>query len=107
MEHKLLPAMQRWQQELGASFPFEFERFPILLTPEKTPEKVLIMIQYLASIGIRSPERLGKKFPNAVSLALGVMQHKVAFLRACLNRRASHVFVGDSSRYFASHDRAY
>ncbi|DBB01815.1 TPA: hypothetical protein ACH3X1_000426 [Trebouxia sp. C0004] len=31
VEHKLLPAMHRWQQCLGGSFPTEFTRLPMLL----------------------------------------------------------------------------
>ena len=80
VEQKLLSAMQRWQQELGTSFVPEFERIPSLL--HKKPEKELLKSQYLASIGIRSPESLRKSSPAIFTLSLASMQGKVAFLQA-------------------------
>ena len=78
VEQKLLPAMQRWQQELGASFLSEFERIPALLL--NAPENKLLKSQYLAAIGIRSPETLRKSHPVIFNHSLASMQGKVAFL---------------------------
>ena len=42
MEHKLLPAMHRWQQHLGGSFPAEFARLPTLLLG--IPEQAVVKL---------------------------------------------------------------
>ena len=79
VEDKLLPAIQSWQQELGASFLSEFERVPTLL--HMKPAEQLSKDQYLASIGIKLPERLRKRNFRVFSQTLTSMQSKVAFLQ--------------------------
>ena len=78
VEDKLLPAIQSWRHELGASFLSELERVPTLLRMK--PAEELLKNQYLASIGIKSPERLRKRAPCAFTQPLTSMQGKVAFL---------------------------
>ena len=80
VEQKLLPAMQRWQQELGASFHSEVERIPQLLLTE--PEEELLKDRYLVSIGISSTKRLRQRNPNTFRRSLASMQGRVAFLQA-------------------------
>ena len=80
VEQKLLPAMQRWQQELGASFLSEFERLPDML--RNTPEKELAKNQYLESIGVTSPATLRHKDASAARQSLVSMQRNVASLQA-------------------------
>ena len=79
VEDKLLPAIQSWQQELGASFLSEFVRVPKLLN--KKPAEELLKNQYLLSIGIKSPERLRKRNPHAFGQSWTSIQSKVAFLQ--------------------------
>ena len=80
VEQKLLPAMQRWQQELGARFHSEFERIPELLLMDL--EEELLKDQYLVSIGISSTKRLRQKNPNTFTQSLASMQGRVSFLQA-------------------------
>ena len=77
VEHKLLPAMHRWQQHLGGSFPAEFARLPTLLLG--TPEQEVAKSKYLASIGVASPKKTPSKWHCA---SLKTMQSRVAFLQA-------------------------
>ncbi len=42
IDHKLLPAMHRWQQHLGGSFPAEFARLPTLLLG--IPEQAVVKL---------------------------------------------------------------
>ena len=79
VEDKLLPAIQSWQQELGASFPSEVERVPVLLLTK--PAEELVKNQYLASIGIKSPERLRKRNSGLFRQPLTSMQSKLACLQ--------------------------
>ena len=78
LEQKLLPALRPWQQELGDSFMSEFQRYPFLLN--RNPEEEQLKDQYLASIGIRSPEVLRKRNPYVFG-SLTSMQSKVASLQ--------------------------
>ena len=77
MEHKLLPAMHRWQQHLGGSFPAEFVRVPTLLL--EIPEQEVAKLQYLESIGVTSPKKTPSKWHYA---SLEAMQSRVASLQA-------------------------
>ncbi len=77
VEHKLLPAMHRWQQHLGGSFQAEFKRLPRLLLG--TPEQEIVKLQYLASIGVTSAKRNPAGWHHA---SLKAMQSKVASLQA-------------------------
>ena len=79
VEDRLLPAIQSWQQDLGASFLSELERVPTLL--HMKPAEELLKNQYLAFIGIKSPERLRKRSPGSFSQSLTSIQSKVAFLQ--------------------------
>ena len=79
VEDRLLPAIHSWQQELGASFLSELKRVPTLL--HMKPAEELLKHQYLASIGIKSPERLRKRSPGTFSQPLASVQTKVAFLQ--------------------------
>ena len=79
VEQKLLPAMQHWQQELDDQFVSEFARFPFLLHTK--PEEEQIKDQYLASIGIRSPELIRKRNPSVMRQSLTLLQSRVAFLQ--------------------------
>ena len=79
VEDKLLPAIQSWQQELGASFLSEVERVPTLLSMK--PAEELLKNQYLVSLGIKSPERLRKRSPCVLRQSLTSLQSKVAFLQ--------------------------
>ena len=63
VEQKLLPAMRRWQQELGARFLSEFERIPQLLCMDLKEE--LLRDRYLVSIGISSTKRLRQRHSTA------------------------------------------
>ena len=76
---KLLPAIQSWEQELGASFLSEFERVPRLLLMK--PAEELLKDRYLASIGIKSPESMRKRSPWVFGQSLTLIQSKVAFLQ--------------------------
>ena len=80
VEQKLLPAMRRWQQKLGASFLSEFQRIPTLLNME--PEKEDLKDAYLMSIGVTSPTRLRQRSAMAFNQSLASMQGRVAFLCA-------------------------
>jgi len=77
VEHKLLPAMHRWQQHLGGSFQAEFARLPRLLL--RTPEQEVVKLQYLASVGVKSPKRTTARWHAA---SLKAMQSGVAALQA-------------------------
>ncbi len=77
VEDKLLPAMHRWQQHLGGSFQAEVARLPMLLLG--TPEQEVGKLQYLASIGVTSPNKTVSKWHYA---SLKAMQSRVASLRA-------------------------
>ena len=79
VEQKLLPAIQSWQQELGANFLSEVERVPTLLLEK--PAEELLKNKYLASIGIKSPERIRKRSPYVLHQSLTSVQSKVAFLQ--------------------------
>ena len=81
VDQKLLPAIQSWQQELGALFLSELERMPTLLV--RVPEEEGLKDQYLASIGIASPRRFRKNCPAALRQSLALLKGRVAFLRAC------------------------
>ena len=81
--------MQLWQQELGDRFISEFERIPRLLLTK--PEEEELKDQYLASIGIRSPEILRKRTRCVFIQSLTSMQSKVAFLQECGFTRAQTV----------------
>ena len=79
MEQKLLFAIQRWEQKLGARFLPDLERMPKLLT--LAPITHCMKLHYLASIGIASPKSIWKRNPNAFEQSLTSMQTKVALLQ--------------------------
>lgn len=81
VEQKLLPAMQSWQRNLGASFLSEFERIPTLLLMKVEEEK--LKEAYLISIGVTSPTRVRQRSSVALNQPLASMQGKVAWLYAC------------------------
>ena len=105
VEQKLLPRLQRWQQELGNRFLREIERIPYLLL--KIPEEEQLKDQYLASIGIQSPERLRKKSSYAFERSLGSLQGKVAFLQACGFTRAQVTSVVEKDPMILSRSSEY
>ena len=63
VQQRLLPAIQRWREELGADFLSKFERVPKLLL--RAPDDELLKHQYLVSVGITSPERVRKRLSGA------------------------------------------
>ena len=79
VEDKLLPAIQSWQQELGASFLSELKRVPELLL--RRPAEELLKHKYLVSIGIQSLARLRKKNACVFRQSLTSLQNRVAFLQ--------------------------
>ena len=72
VEKKLLPAMQSWQQKLGASFLSEFDRILTLLLTE--PEEEDLKDAHLMSIGVTSPRRVRQRASMAFCQSLASMQ---------------------------------
>ena len=80
VEQKLLPAIQRWQHELGRSFLSDFKRIPSLLVLKAEEEKA--KDAYLTSIGVNSYRRLRQRQSTMFRLSLMSMQGRVAVLEA-------------------------